>query len=81
MAEICRGVVSDRKTSRRRMEMRRFKFVAEVASETEDGGKRRKIEVCFISLPSDVCGEYGEDFAMKKNEENNIIMNVQTETL
>ncbi|WCJ20458.1 Protein phosphatase 2C family protein [Euphorbia peplus] len=82
MAEICRGFVSDSETSRRRIEMRRFKFVAEVASETEEeGSKRRKIEVRTTSLPSSCCGEYGEDSAMKKNEENKITMNVQAETL
>ncbi|KAL6341178.1 hypothetical protein AAG906_032294 [Vitis piasezkii] len=59
MAEICCGVVSDGETStqcepssrvarRRRMELRRFKFVAGVApSETENGQKRRKLEAAY----------------------------------
>ena len=60
MAEICCGVVSDGETStqcqpssrvarRRRMELRRFKFVAEMSlSQTENGPKRKKkLEAAF----------------------------------
>lgn len=57
MADICCGVVSESEASttceqssraarRRRMEIRRFKFVSGVSSpETENGPKRQKVEV------------------------------------
>ncbi|XP_042474852.1 probable protein phosphatase 2C 24 [Macadamia integrifolia] len=57
MAEICCGVVSGSDTAascepssraarRRRMEIRRFKFIAGVALPLENGNKRPKLEVC-----------------------------------
>ncbi|XP_065878690.1 probable protein phosphatase 2C 24 [Euphorbia lathyris] len=91
MAEICRGFVSDSEASAtpcqgnsraasKRMEIRRFKFVAEVASETEEeGNKRRKIQVRTTSLPS-TREEYGEGSSLK-NEENKINMKPEKETL
>ncbi|KDP42204.1 hypothetical protein JCGZ_02934 [Jatropha curcas] len=79
MAEICCAVVSDsegstscevgssRAARRRRMEIRRFKFVTGVSPaspESEDGNKRRKVKVQTASLDS--AGENeGEKIVLK----------------
>lgn len=70
MAEICSGLVSEKDASstcdrssraarRRRMEIRRFKFVPS-SPEMEEGLKRRKQEVCTPSFSRD-CGNAVEN--------------------
>ncbi|KAI5321873.1 hypothetical protein L3X38_030945 [Prunus dulcis] len=66
MAEICCGVVSESDTSsnpceqssraarRRRMEIRRYKFVSGVASPPENAEKRKKVEACTTSVSRDL---------------------------
>ncbi|KAF2291722.1 hypothetical protein GH714_035337 [Hevea brasiliensis] len=85
MAEICCGVVSDSEASmpcegspraarRRRMEIRRFKFVTGVvpsSPETAESNKRRKIEVHTALLPA----SRHED-SVVKNQDKRIVLKV-----
>ncbi|KAJ9172404.1 hypothetical protein P3X46_015645 [Hevea brasiliensis] len=86
MAEICCGVVSDSEASmpcegspraarRRRMEIRRFKFVTGVvpsSPETAESNKRRKIEVHTALLPAS-----RHENSVVKNQDKRIVLKVE----
>ncbi|XP_062015193.1 probable protein phosphatase 2C 24 [Rosa rugosa] len=65
MAEICFGVLSENEASsraarRRRIEIRRFKFVSGVAApaeSTENDEKRKRLECCTVSPGMEKCGD------------------------
>lgn len=78
MAEICCGVVNEGKASapcdsssraarRRRMEIRRIKFVDVAPSETENGRKRQKLQVYAASFSLDC--ENTEDNSTSDDED------------
>lgn len=90
MAEICYGVMSNgkgstqcqgssRRARRRRMDIRRFKFVTGVVPssplETEESSKRHKIEVHTASLPASR-GDDGED-PVVENQYKRIVLKVE----
>ncbi|KAG6681304.1 hypothetical protein I3842_13G086900 [Carya illinoinensis] len=88
MAEICSGLVSENKAStpcdrgsraarRRRMEIRRFKFVP--SPEMEEGQKRQKVDDCRPSFSRD-CGNAVENSASDEEKQLVVVESGRAET-